>query len=319
MTNREFSDSFDTMLNSYSIQAGFGEGANKQTITLDEYEKGVILTQAQDIIVKSSFDRRANSTGEGFDDSERRQVDFSSLIKNAELTPFQGENNIPFDDRGIIFQLPKKKDAEGAEISDTTDVLFILNEKLIVSTATLIHPGRWRHPATGTDPEKVVEGAYTDAGAMEATGYSDIANAEAAGWYYEEASYNTVTKNYVVVPINYREYDREMSKPFAQPLKKQAWRLFSNQSTGFDVHSEIIPKTFTVPEGATTKYKIRYVKRPRPIILEDLPDGLNIDGISTESSCELNPILHPEILQKAVEIAVATRGGVPQRTQRENG
>jgi len=30
----------------------------------------------------------------------------------------------------------------------------------------------------------------------------------------------TTKKTYVIVPINYKEYDRMMSKPFGQPLKK---------------------------------------------------------------------------------------------------
>ena len=84
MTNEEFSNSLDTLLNSYNIQAGFGEGSNKQGgIALDEYEKSVLLTQAQDIIVKSYFYKTLNQQGQGFDDSTRRQVDFSSLIKVA--------------------------------------------------------------------------------------------------------------------------------------------------------------------------------------------------------------------------------------------
>ena len=109
-----------------------------------------------------------------------------------------------------------------------------------------------------------------------------------------------------------------MSKPYAQPLKKQAWRLFQNQAIGFDINSELIPR-FNVTEGtegsgeeATTTtftYKIRYVKRPQPIILEDLPNNLEIDGVTTESECELNPIIHMDILNKAVELAIATRGG----------
>ena len=55
MTTQEFSDAFDTLLNSYASQAIFGEGASKQEVVLDEYEKSVLLTQAQDIVVKSYF------------------------------------------------------------------------------------------------------------------------------------------------------------------------------------------------------------------------------------------------------------------------
>lgn len=270
MTIQEFSNTFDTLLNSYNTQAQFGEQASKRDIVLDEYEKSVLLTQAQDIIVKSYFDGTLNQQGQGFDDSTRRQMDFSSLIKIAELDPFdpKGTEMQTFDDRGIVYQLPRKV-VDGVEVEGTTDVLFILNEKLTqVCTKGQEKIEQWR-------------------------------------------------KDFVIVPISYKEYDREMSKPYAQPLKKQAWRLFQNQATGFDINSELIPR-FNVKEETSSGdeptyksfvYKIRYVKRPQPIVLEDLPNNLEIDGVTTESECELNPIIHMDILNKAVELAIATRGG----------
>ncbi len=111
--------------------------------------------------------------------------------------------------------------------------------------------------------------------------------------------------DFVIVPINYQEYDREMSKAYAQPLKKQAWRLFQNIETGFDIYSELIPRFDTDMTGAI--YRVRYVRRPKPIVLSNL-DGLSIEGETDESSCELNPILHMDIIQKAVELVYATRG-----------
>lgn len=297
MTNSEFSDTFTTLLNSYNTTAQFGEQASRREIVLDEYEKSVLLTQAQDLIVKSYFDGSMNAQGQGFDDSNRRQMDFSSLIKVAELAPVS--TGIPFDDRGIVYQLPRKKIAtsnqkedapEGTYIAidgdsthvlvrETTDVLFILNEKLTARTIKSIDN-------SGTNP--VI--TYNN---------------------------NGKGKEYVIVPISYKEYDREMSKPYAQPLKKQAWRLFQNMATGFDINSELIPR-WNITRHATPSsvgdtefiYKIRYVKRPRPIILEDLPNELEIDGETKFSSCELNPIVHMDILNKAVELAIATRGGV---------
>ena len=270
MTIQEFSNTFDTLLNSYNTQSQFGEQASKREIVLDEYEKSVLLTQAQDIIVKSYFDGTLNQQGQGFDDSTRRQMDFSSLIKIAELAPLDpSEAQVQiFDDRGIVYPLPRKV-VDDVEIEGTTDVLFILNEKLTqVCTKGQQRVEQWR-------------------------------------------------KDFVIVPISYKEYDREMSKPYAQPLKKQAWRLFQNQATGFDINSELIPRfnvkeetsEGAVPVSTTFIYKIRYVKRPTPIVLEDLPNNLEIDGVTTESECELNPIIHMDILNKAVELAIATRGG----------
>ena len=129
MTNSEFSDSFTTLLNSYNTTANFGDQASKMEIVLDEYEKSVLLTQAQDIIVKSYFDNKFNSVGEGFDDSTRRQVDFSTLIKVALLSPTTG--GVLYDERGRLFKLPRKI-VNGVTQENTTDVLFILNEKLLV-------------------------------------------------------------------------------------------------------------------------------------------------------------------------------------------
>ncbi len=274
MTNSEFSDTFTTLLNSFNTQAKFGEQASRQEIVLDEYEKSVLLTQAQDIIIKSYFEGTSNSQGQGFDDSTRRQMDFSSLIKIAELS--EASSGMAFDERGLVYQLPRKKNSSGAEVAGTTDVLFILNEKLTAKTVTAVSGGK--------------------------------------------ATYNNggKGKEFVIVPINYKEYDREMSKPYAQPLKKQAWRLFQNQVTGFDINTELIPRWNIKKKGNASSpavgdvyffYKVRYVKRPRPIILEDLPDELEIDGEQAASSCELNPIIHMDILNKAVELAVNTRGG----------
>lgn len=302
MTNAEFSDAFTTLLNSYNTSARFGDQASRNEIVLDEYEKSVLLTQAQDLIVKSYFDGSMNAQGQGFDDSNRRQMDFSSLIKVATLTSTTNQSST-FDKRGMIYQLPRKT-INGVEVDNTTDVLFILNERLEHHT-----PAVWRK--TGQSP---VVGAYTQTAATSLGTYSSISQAEADGWVWTHEK----DKTYVIVPISYKEYDREMSKPYAQPLKKQAWRLFQNQATGFDINTELIPR-FNVPTyaGATFIYKIRYVKRPRPIILEDLPDDLEIDGETQESSCELNPIVHIDILNKAVDLAVATRGVKPQTVNQQ--
>jgi len=309
MTNQEFSDTFTTLLNSYNTQAQFGEQASKREIVLDEYEKSVLLTQAQDILIKSYFDGTLNQQGQGFDDSSRRQMDFSSLIKISELTKYEG--GVPFDERGIIYQLPRKVNTLGQAIEGTTDVLFILNEKLVVRREET--PAHWHDTY---ELRSDVEGPYTDEFAATLgtspevySPYNGITDAENDGWTWIDATYKTL-KEFVIIPINYKEYDREMSRPYAQPLKKQAWRLFQNQVSGFDVNTELIPK-FNITESGESDfvYRIRYVKRPRPIILETLPNDLEIDGENEESSCELNPIIHMDILNKAVELAIATRGG----------
>lgn len=231
MTTSEFSNMFDTLLNSYNTRSDFGEGSSKAEILLDEYEKSVFLTQAQDLIVKSYFDRTLNNQGQGIDDSTRRQVDFSTLIKVSECDP--SDTGEPYDSRGKLYNMPDR-------------VLLILNEKVIINNKTL-----------------------------------------------------------VVVPINYKEYDRQMSKAYAQPLKRQCWRLFQNNANT-DFLAELIPH---IGDSDITSYIVRYVERPTPIILVDLSDeNLNIDGKNTITECSLNPILHIDILNKAVELAIISKG-----------
>ena len=110
-----------------------------------------------------------------------------------------------------------------------------------------------------------------------------------------------------IIPMNYEEYARLMSKPWKQPLKNQGWRLFQSIG-GVDFISEIVIKY----NSSLADYKIRYVKRPKPIILANLADeysNVSIEGINTITECELDPILHPEILQRAVELAKSAYTG----------
>ena len=93
-----------------------------------------------------------------------------------------------------------------------------------------------------------------------------------------------------------------MSKPYKRPLKWQAWRLLTNDGT--TKKAEII----VGPNDTLTAYYIRYIKRPQAIILSDL-EGVTLDNKTTAQECELDPILHQEILQRAVELAKAAYTG----------
>lgn len=107
-----------------------------------------------------------------------------------------------------------------------------------------------------------------------------------------------ITEYLQVIPIMYDEYRRLMSKPYKRPIKYQAWRLM-NTSGGVNRADLIVG-----PNDTLVKYSMRYVKRPRAIILSDL-EGVTLDGQTQAQTCELDPILHPEILQRAVELAKA--------------
>lgn len=238
MTNSEFSNEFDILYNNIM---------SNQAPGLNEYEKSVFLTKAQDEIVKAYFS--PNKAMEGFDGSEKRQIDFSMITKYKRYTstatvdkdkvhsPTKNTINT-FDPRASYVNLP-------------SDVLMIINETLDVKRG---------------------------------------------------ADNVTLT----VVPLSYTEYNRLMSKPFKRPLKYQAWRLLINLT---DTDNSINKAELIAGNGdSITSYTIRYIKRPQAIILTGL-EGVTLDGKMTEQKCELDPILHHEILQRAVELAKAAYTG----------
>lgn len=134
------------------------------------------------------------------------------------------------------------------------------------------------------------------------------------------ASEETIA-SYQVIPITLQEYQRLMSKPSQDPLKRQVWKLMGNNASG-NGSIEIIPHYKDIKSGNTYKLSIRYIRKPHPIILDDLTDqGLTINGESTPyqysqggldaSACELAEELHTEILQRAVELAKVFYTGQP--------
>lgn len=236
MTNAEFSNEFDVLYNNIM---------SNQAPGLNEYEKSVFLTKAQDEIVKAYFN--PNKAMEGFDGNEKRQIDFSMLTKYAKYTNFNDGGDNTFDSRASYVALP-------------SDILMIINETLEVTRGTA---------------EDVI---------------------------------------LTVVPISYIEYNRLMSKPFKRPLKHQAWRILHNFTTTTNSGTSVSGNRAELIAGNNdeiTKYSIRYIKRPQAIILTSLEnEGVTLDGgVKTEQKCELDPILHHEILQRAVELAKAAYTG----------
>ena len=231
MTNQEFSNEFDILYNNVM---------SNQAPGLDEYEKSVFLTKAQDEIVKSYFNPKLNKVQEGFDNSERRQIDFSMIIKTVKATKIT-------NDSGLIKLYPN----EGSELYQIPEkIMMFINESLKVTR----------------DGNSI---------------------------------------SLVIIPLNYKEYNRLMTKPYKRPIKNQAWRL--NIDSISDSNRPIVE--IVAGYGDTIiDYTIRYVKRPQAIILTDL-EGVSIDGKFEEQPCELDPILHHEILQRAVELAKAAYTG----------
>lgn len=278
MTTTEFSNQFDLLYNNIS---------SNQAPGLNEYEKSVFLTKAQDEIVKNYFqaESNGNTIKKGFDDTAIRQMDFSDLIVSKTILEETGDNAVPsVDPRALVYK-----------ISKDDRVYIIINESLYLM-------------------------ANNKDGKLEVSGIRQV------------------------VPIKYTEYMRLMSKPFKEPLKYMAWRIITQGREGdvdvdkstddlTSVAKSVSSKIEIVITSAdknkykgngeinTIQYNIRYVRKPRPIILTNLKDSfgedLSIDGYKQAMTCELNESTHEAILQRAVELAKIAWAGNANDVQLE--
>lgn len=283
MSVEEMDNMFDVLYNNIT---------SNQAPGLDAYEKSVFLTKGQDETMKNYFNPKSkgNNTQEGFDGSAKRQVDFSMLttVATTSATSYTYSLVTGKTDRDgksvysrteaiapkSTYSYTEAYDSDGNVLKDEKDnVLYIRNGGTDVSDfGTPLFDMR-ENTKSVTLPSKLM---------------------------YAINEMVEVTRNdkkilLQVVPVKFDEYSRLMCKPYKRPLKYQAWRLINN---------DVVNKADIVvgPSDTLTKYTIRYVRRPNPIIVSNL-DGLTIEGKSTATECELDPILHEEILQRAVELA----------------
>ena len=99
-----------------------------------------------------------------------------------------------------------------------------------------------------------------------------------------------------VVPTIHDNLDKVLKNPFKSPNSRKVIRL------DFDNKIELISK-YNI-----SNYKVRYLKKPNPILLVSLEDNLSINNGDTEvSNGETNPILHERIVQRAVQLAVQSK------------
>ena len=225
MTIEEFSNEFDVLLNSYAANNPFGIG---QGLTqLDEYEKSVLLTEAQESIVRDLYNGKL--TGDGFESTEEQRRNLDSLVNTLELTS-KDISKPKMSDNSKFFQLPP-------------DVWFITYESVLLSDESL-----------GCKNNTRVD----------------------------------------VIPIRQDEYHNIKNNPFRGPSDKRVLRI--------DTGSSVIE---LISKYSIQSYFIKYLSKPKPIILQDITDeNLSINGETKRMGCELNTVLHRTILERAVALAI---------------
>lgn len=228
MTTSEFSNEFDVLLNSYSALKPYGFA--QSSLELDEYEKSVYLTEAQESLVRELYN--GTLQGESFEKTEEMRRCLDSLVKTARLSPTESEGDT-ITNQSTVYNLPP-------------DVWFITYESALLNDS--------------------------NAGCLDKTELE-------------------------VIPMTHDEFHRSKRNPFRKPSKRRVIRLDNGES-----------RVEIVSEYNISRYLIRYLSRPKPIILTTL-EGVSINGQTNKTECELNSVTHRAILERAVQLALSR---VPQ-------
>lgn len=103
MTLTEFSTEFDVLYNNIT---------SNQAPSLDDYEKSVFLTKAQDEVLKAYFNIFSNKSMAGYDGNIKRQYDFSNITRTTTLINVNSAKERisvleKIDKRSQVFILPE--------------------------------------------------------------------------------------------------------------------------------------------------------------------------------------------------------------------
>lgn len=236
MTNIEFSTEFDVILNNSTI--------GTLPLRLDEYEKSIFLTKAQENLVLSTYTGQ-NAAGDHFENTELARAILRPLIETDTLIA------VAIGD--VKKQLWDDKYTHSYWRLPTNNLWFILYEQ-VSQLDECLNP-----------------------------------------------CYNGKSATVSVVGID--QYNNLINNPFKGPSEKRVFRV----DYGVPLTSQDNAVLELISKYTVDSYRMRYLRRPLPIILQNLPTGLSINNISTYTECELGSSTHRRILEDAVRLALASK------------
>lgn len=216
----------------------------------------------------NTFDTLVNSQGTALND-----ITFDEYEKSVFLTEAQDQ---------IVVELYTGRTALGASFEETEELRTYLRK--LISTASLTPVERNTKGLSKNSkffhlPDDLLFITYESAILGEDAGCK-------SGEYVS------------VIPTTQDDYHKISGNPFRGAGLRRALRL--DLSNG-DV--EIISK-YNIQS-----YIVRYLRRPNPIILTSIDaEGLEINGFDTVTECELDDMLHIQILNRAVLLALQSKG-----------
>lgn len=280
MTSLEFSNSFDIRYNNIM---------SNQSPGLDEYEKSVVLTAAELELVKNTFNPKGNKYQEGYDDSAKRQYDFSTITEIKRYTKGFSHYDIFGNEtqEGDINEINFREILQYA--GDLQDYIGMDQVSAFPIRTRDINVHRYKYTLPKDFMYFISEEAELER----------LINCK------------KVYRNAIVTPIDYNRLTILRGSTYKFPVQNECWRILNKREITTD--AEIL----TPYASKIVNYAMRYVRKPKPIILVNIGNvyGTTIDGewgeglpddVSDAQVCELPEAMHDEIVQRAVEIAKAT-------------
>ena len=123
---QELSDQFDVLYNSIT---------SNQAPGLNEWEKSVFLTKAEKQLVREYFNQRTDAVGGGFDGSQKRQYDFSCLLRTESLY-----NINTYADR-----------IDDTEKLDKRSLVYLFPENYFLAVNEILSDDRWQYSVMPLD------------------------------------------------------------------------------------------------------------------------------------------------------------------------
>lgn len=114
---------------------------------------------------------------------------------------------------------------------------------------------------------------------------------------YFHMVYDNIDDTIKLKSVSYDYVNANLSNPFENPNEKEFWKVVSNEGI------------IIITDGVTeiSKYKLIYLKKPIPIITKENIEieGYKVTGAENQISCELDPIIHRRIVERAGRLAEA--------------
>ena len=270
--NQEFNNEFDILYNNI---------ASNQAPGLDIYEKSVFLTNAQEEVVLSIYSNTEASNLETYERTEEMRRYLDSLIETKEISFEYGY----YVENTDIFYTDKEH----------TDEIVPSNGHYYIDKPTR---RQYIWIEEGDDPSY-----YHYELQIPISSESYITSLPEDLWFITYEAVQLVPSDNIclskkeldVVPVTQDAFHNIKNNPFRGAANNRVLRLDFKEN-----------KVELISKNDIGTYKVRYIKKLKPIILDSLGNSLSIDGEHNESECTLNRTLHKIIINRAVRLAIAS-------------